>query len=142
MPRRVCTHCSTQVRLDGIEARVVNGLGVQVFDWDKDEAHRFLGSLKVSLEELVCAEEGVTDKEFDLVDDEGDRGIATISLRFTYRSVASIGEATVRNLQLQVRRIQLVGWRGRTSLNVEALLGKQRHEDAWDKEKWGWRAVS
>ncbi len=66
-----------------------------MFDWDKDEAHRFLGSLKVSLEELVCAEEGVTDKEFDLVDDEGDRGIASISLRFTYRSVASIGEATV-----------------------------------------------
>ena len=67
-----------------------------MFDWDKDEAHRFLGSLKVSLEELVFAEEGVTDKEFDLVDDEGDRGKATISLRFTYRSVASIGEATVR----------------------------------------------
>jgi hypothetical protein len=40
---------------------------IQVFDWDKDEAHRFLGSLKVSLEELVYAEEGVTDKEFDLV---------------------------------------------------------------------------
>jgi hypothetical protein len=29
------------------------------------------------------------------VDDEGERGKATISLRFTYRAVASIGEAMV-----------------------------------------------
>ena len=34
------------------------------------------------------------------VDDEGERGKATISLRFTYRAVASIGEATVRKSTL------------------------------------------
>jgi hypothetical protein len=94
------------------------GCGEQVFDWDKDEAHRFLGSLKVSMEELVFAEEGVTDKEFDLVDDEGDRGKATISLRFTYRSVASIGEATVRQ-----RRSHGAGGAGFTIGLVDSVCG-------------------
>lgn len=31
---------------------------MQVFDWDKDEAHRFLGELRIPLEELAYAEEG------------------------------------------------------------------------------------
>jgi WD40 repeat protein len=68
---------------------------VQIFDWDKDEAHRFLGEAWVPLEELVYAEEGVTDREFELVDAEGGKGKACISLRFTFREVKCIGEVTV-----------------------------------------------
>ena len=59
----------------------------------------------------VYAEEGVTDKEFDLVDDEGERGKATISLRFTYRPVQSVGEVTVCS---SLSHTHTCGWRTHT----------------------------
>jgi len=68
---------------------------IQVFDWDKDEAHRFLGEAWIPLEDLAYAEEGVTDREFELISAEGGKGKACISLRFTFREVQCIGEVTV-----------------------------------------------
>lgn len=66
-----------------------------MFDWDKDENHRFLGEVRIPLEDLAYAEEGVTDKEFDLVDQEEDNNKPSVSLRFTFREVQCIGEVTV-----------------------------------------------
>jgi Ca2+-dependent lipid-binding protein len=69
---------------------------VQVWDWDKDENHRFLGEVRIPLDELAFAEEGVTDKEFDLDDQQDDTSTKpSISLRFTFREVKCIGEVTV-----------------------------------------------
>ena len=70
-------------------------VNIEIYDWDKDEQHRFLGSIGVPLEELVYADDGVTDREFDLLDEEGLPNKASISLRFTFRSVRCTGELTL-----------------------------------------------
>jgi len=70
-------------------------VNIEIYDWDKDEQHRFLGSVGVPLEELVYADDGVTDREFDLLDEEGLPCKASISLRFTFRSVRCTGELTL-----------------------------------------------
>ena len=68
---------------------------IEVYDWDKDEQHRFLGSLHVPLEELLYADEGITDREYDLLDEEGNQSKSAISVRFTFRQVRCTGELTV-----------------------------------------------
>jgi len=71
-------------------------VNIEIYDWDKDEQHRFLGSIGVPIEELVYADDGITDREYDLLDEEGLPSKSSISLRFTFRHVRCIGELTVK----------------------------------------------
>ena len=71
-------------------------VNVEIYDWDKDEQHRFLGNVFVPLEELVYADDGITDREFDLMDEEGNPSKSLVSLRFTFRQVKCTGELTVK----------------------------------------------
>jgi WD40 repeat protein len=70
-------------------------VSIEIYDWDKDEQHRFLASLSVPVEELVCADEGITDREYDMLDEEGNLSKSLISVRFTFRHVRCTGELTV-----------------------------------------------
>ena len=68
---------------------------IEVYDWDKDLQHRFLGSVFVPIQELIFADDGITDREYDLLNEEGDPSNSSVSLRFTFREVQCTGELTV-----------------------------------------------
>ena len=70
-------------------------VNIEIYDWDKDEQHRFLGNVSVPVQELVYADDGITDREYDLLDEEGNPSKSSISLRFAFRQVRCTGELTV-----------------------------------------------